>query len=467
MEYLSTRGEDTNARFESVLLNGLARDGGLYLPKSWPKFSTSEIAEMTKLDYYQIAGRIISKFTEGDLNIDEVTELAKETYKDFTHPDVAPLIPLEDGLYALELFHGPTIAFKDYAMQFLARAFQRALSKNGRYSVILGATSGDTGSAALHAFQNLETVDIFILFPNGRVSPIQQRQMTSLAGLGAHAVCVTGDFDTCQDIVKACFNDHDFRDRVNLSAINSINWARLIPQIVYYFTSAIKLGAPGQKVAFSVPTGNFGNIFAGWAAGQMGLPIEKLIVASNRNDILTRFFEKGEMKRETVQKSLSPSMDIQVSSNFERLLFELLGRDADLCSAKMREFAKTGNFDVSAEQLDTAKQIFAAYRVRDTQIISKIKSLYDNHGIIFDPHSAVGLDAAVSARGDKTVANNIPIISLACAHPAKFPDAVEKAIGIRPKLPEHMQDLMDKEENKIDTDGTVEAIQTLIYKNKR
>ena len=461
MEYLSTRGEDNNAGFDSVLLNGLARDGGLYLPKSWPKFSNSEISEMRNLDYYQIAGQIISKFTEGDLKISEVTQLTKKSYKNFAHPDVAPLTPLEDGLYSLELFHGPTIAFKDYAMQFLAQAFQRALAKTGRHSVILGATSGDTGSAALQAFQNLD------LFPNGRVSPIQQRQMTSLAGLGAHAVCVTGDFDTCQDIVKACFNDHFFRDNVNLSAINSINWARLVPQIVYYFTSALKLGAPKQKVAFSVPTGNFGNVFAGWAASQMGLPIERLIVASNKNDILTRFFETGEMKREKVQKSLSPSMDIQVSSNFERLLFELLGRDANLCTAKMKQFTSMGNFDVSSKQLEIAKEIFSAYRVKDKQTTKRIKSLYDNHGIIFDPHSAIGLDAAFSARKDKILPNNTPIISLACAHPAKFPDAVEKAIGIRPQLPEHLQDLMDREESKKDIDGTVEATKRLIIENKR
>ena len=467
MEYLSTRGEDNNTQFDGALLSGLARDGGLYLPKSWPKFTSSEIAAMRGLDYYQIAGEIISKFTKGDLTLDEVTQLAKESYKNFTHPDVAPLTPLRDGLYALELFHGPTIAFKDYAMQFLARAFERALAKTGRHSVILGATSGDTGSAALQAFQNLDSVDIFILFPNGRVSPIQQQQMTSLAGLGAHAVCVTGDFDICQDIVKACFNDHQFRDTVNLSAINSINWARLVPQIVYYFTSALKLGAPEQKVAFSVPTGNFGNIFAGWAAGQMGLPIEKLIVASNRNDILTRFFENGRMTRDTVQQSLSPSMDIQVSSNFERLLFEVLGRDADLCAEKMNAFATTGNFDVSIEQLETAKETFVAYRVDDAQTTSKIKSLYDYHGIIFDPHSAVGLHAAASARDDKIVPTDIPIISLACAHPAKFPDAVEKAIGIRPDLPEHLRDLMDRKETKTEIDGTVEATQKLIYENIR
>ena len=467
MEYLSTRGEDNNTTFEGVLLNGLARDGGLYLPKSWPTFNSSEIANMQGLPYHEIAALIISKFTGDDINYREVADLTTATYANFMHPEVAPLKFIEDGLYALELFHGPTIAFKDYAMQFLARTFQKALSKSGKRSVILGATSGDTGSAALQAFQNLDSIDIFILFPNGRVSPIQQKQMTSLAGLGAHAICVSGDFDTCQDIVKGCFNDHYFRDEVNLSAINSINWARLIPQIVYYFTSAVELGAPDQKVAFSVPTGNFGNIFAGWAAKQMGLPIDRLIVASNRNDILPRFFENGKMVREKVHQSLSPSMDIQVSSNFERLLFELLERDAELCALKMKEFASTGFFDISLGQLKVAKEIFAAYRVDDAKTTRRIKFLYDHYGMIFDPHSAVGLEAAKAARDDEVVSKNIPIISLACAHPAKFPDAVENAIGVRPELPQHLFDLMDRQESKVDIDGKVEAIKELIFINKR
>ena len=467
MEYLSTRGEDRNFSFESVLLNGLARDGGLYLPEKWPKFSFSEISEMQGLAYHEIASLIISKFTGNDLNIEEISQLTKKSYENFTHSEVAPLSYLEGGLYSLELFHGPTLAFKDYAMQFLARAFQQSLAKTGKRSVILGATSGDTGSAALQAFQNHDSIDIFILFPNGRVSPVQEKQMTSLAGVGAYAICVDGDFDICQDIVKACFNNHKFRDSVNLSAINSINWARLVPQIVYYFTSALKLGAPQQKVAFSVPTGNFGNIFAGWAANKMGLPIDKLIIASNRNDILTRFFENGRMKRERVQPSLSPSMDIQVSSNFERLLFELLGRDAQLCAAKMKEFATKGIFEVSTEHIKKLKETFAAYRINDIQTMRTIKSLFDDYGIMFDPHSAVGLCAAKSARRDKIIPEHIPIISLACAHPAKFPDVVEKAIGISPEIPKQLSDLMNRQDTKIDIDAETKAIQEMIIKKKR
>jgi threonine synthase len=300
---------------------------GLYLPTSYPRFSDEEIAAMRGLSYAELAGLVMARFTDGEIEADELTAMAADAYAGFDDPVVAPLRHLTGDIHVLELFHGPTIAFKDYAMQFLARAFDRALRRSAQQAVILGATSGDTGSAALEAFQGRDAIDVFILFPEGRVSPVQQRQMTSVIAEGAHAVAVHGDFDDCQAIVKQLFNQHDFRDSVNLSAVNSINWARLMPQIVYYFSAALALGAPQQKVAFSVPTGNFGNVFAGYVARQMGLPIERLIVASNQNDILTRFFEQGAMRREAVNPSLSPSMDIQVSSNFERLLFEMLGRD--------------------------------------------------------------------------------------------------------------------------------------------
>ena len=287
MEFISTRGKDGPISFETALLNGLARDGGLYLPVSWPRFNLDEIRQMRDLSYSDLAGLIMSRFTDGEIDQVEMTSLARQSYADFTHPDVAPLRPLAENIHILELFHGPTIAFKDYAMQFLSRVFDRALTRQNRTAVILGATSGDTGSAALEAFKGRDSVDVFILFPNGRVSPVQQKQMTSISAKGAHAVAVSGDFDDCQDMVKACFNDVVFRDEMNLSAVNSINWARLMPQIVYYFASALKVGAPEQTVAFCVPTGNFGNVFAGWVAAKMGLPIEKFIVASNRNDILT------------------------------------------------------------------------------------------------------------------------------------------------------------------------------------
>ena len=314
--------------------------------------------------YAELAGLIMSRFTEGDIDQAEMTELA-QTYAGFTHPDVAPLKPVSDNLHVLELFYGPTIAFKDYAMQFLSRAFDRALTRQNRTAVILGATSGDTGSAALEAFKGRASVDVFILFPDGRVSPVQQKQMTSVSADGAHAVAVSGDFDDCQDMVKSCFNDAAFRDEMNLSAVNSINWARLMPQIVYYFSSALEVGAPDQPVAFSVPTGNFGNVFAGWVAAQMGLPVERFIVASNRNDILTRFFATGTMVRQAVDPSLSPSMDIQVSSNFERLLFELLDREGARVADLMQQFAQAGSFAVAEDVLRDALSIFSGFCLDD------------------------------------------------------------------------------------------------------
>ncbi|MEL0234608.1 MAG: threonine synthase, partial [Alphaproteobacteria bacterium] len=363
-------------------------------------------------------------------------------------------------------FHGPTIAFKDYAMQFLSRAFDRALQSAGKQAVILGATSGDTGSAALEAFQGREAVDIFILFPDGRVSPVQQRQMTSVDAAGAHAVAVAGDFDDCQAIVKALFNDHGFRDKVGLSAVNSINWARLMPQIVYYFKAALELGAPDRKVAFSVPTGNFGNVFAGYVAMQMGLPVERLIIASNRNDILTRFFENGAMQRETVTPSLSPSMDIQVSSNFERLLFELLGRDGARVAEIMARFSDTGQFDLPAEAMKAAHEEFAAYRLNDEGTVAEIAASAKD-GMVLDPHSAVGVSAARRAVADGTVPAGVPVVALACAHPAKFDSAVTQATGTPPALPPHLADLMDRPEKMHHADATADAVRDLVLARRR
>ena len=467
MQYISTRGSDGPLSFEDALLNGLARDGGLYLPVEIPSFTSDEIAAMADMSYVEVAGQVMSRFTDGEIDAAEITALAKAAYADFTHPEIAPLRSIEGNLHVLELFHGPTIAFKDYAMQFLSRIFDRALSKKGKRAVILGATSGDTGSAALEAFKNRDTVDVFILFPDGRVSPVQQKQMTSVIAEGAHAVAVKGDFDDCQALVKSCFNDHAFRDSVNLSAVNSINWARLMPQIVYYFTSALKVGAPKQEVAFSVPTGNFGNVFAGWVAGQMGLPIAKLIVASNRNDILTRFFASGEMKREMVVPSTSPSMDIQVSSNFERLLFELLDRDGARCAEMMRQFAETGQFQVTDALMARAHEAFAAYRLDDAQTAAEIQRTMAETDMVIDPHSAVGLGAARMARAEGLVAGDIPIISLACAHPAKFPDAVNKATNHYPALPDTLSDLMERDERIYHAENDRDKVQQLVREHKR
>ena len=467
MQFISTRGNDGPVSFETALLNGLARDGGLYLPVNWPRFSVDEIRDMQDMSYADLAGLVMSRFTDGDIDQAEMTELARQTYAGFTHRDVAPLKPVADNIHVLELFYGPTIAFKDYAMQFLSRAFDRALTRQNRTAVILGATSGDTGSAALEAFKGRKSVDVFILFPDGRVSAVQQKQMTSVSADGAHAVAVTGDFDDCQDMVKACFNDTAFRDEMNLSAVNSINWARLMPQIVYYFSSAVKLGAPDRPVAFCVPTGNFGNVFAGWVAAQMGLPVERFIVASNRNDILTRFFATGTMERRSVDPSLSPSMDIQVSSNFERLLFELLDRDGPAVADIMQQFAQTGSFAVAESVLQNALSVFSGFCLDDEGTRAEIKTTYDQTGMIIDPHSAVGLAGARNARLSGLVGPDTPIISLACAHPAKFPEAVQSACGVHPALPDHLSDLMQRDEVMLRAENNIAAVQALLRAERR
>jgi threonine synthase len=467
MQYISTRGGDGPLGFEDTLLSGLARDGGLFVPQTYPQLSADDWRALKGKSYQEVATAIMARFTDGEIGNAEMAAMVEDTYKNFSHPDVAPLQNIGNGIHVCELFHGPTIAFKDYAMQFLSRAFDRALKARGKRAVILGATSGDTGSAALEAFQGRDFVDIFILFPDGRVSPIQERQMTSVVADGAFAVAVEGDFDACQDAVKALFRDLDFRDRVGLSAINSINWARLMPQIVYYVTSALALGAPDKPVAFSVPTGNFGNIFAGYVAKQMGLPISTLICASNRNDILTRFFESGAMERQSVEPSLSPSMDIQVSSNFERLLFEMLGRDHGAVQRLMAAFADTGRFDVAPEILASARQLFQAWRLDDDGTLAEIARVKTATGMVLDPHSAVGVYAAHQARDASSVDADTPIVALACAHPAKFPDAVEKATGERPALPPHLSDLMERETRVHHTSSQPQDIADFVDRMKR
>ncbi len=451
MQYISTRGGDAPLGYEDTLLTGLARDGGLFVPSFWPTLSRDEWRGLKGKSYCEVAVAIMAKFTGDDVPLAALKAMVDDTYAGFTDPQIAPLKDIGNNIHLCELFHGPTIAFKDYAMQFLSRSFDRALAARGRRAVILGATSGDTGSAALTAFQGRDFVDIFILFPDGRVSPIQQRQMTTVLADGAYAVAVKGDFDDCQDAVKSLFRDLDFRDEMGLSAINSINWVRLMPQIIYYATTALALGAPDQDVAFSVPTGNFGNIFAGYAAKQMGLPISTLICASNRNDILTRFFEHGVMERKPTTPSLSPSMDIQVSSNFERLLFELLDRDGESVKTAMTCFAETGRFNVAPDILVKAKTLFQAWRLDDQGILDEIARTKNETGIVLDPHSAVGVFAARMARtgaaGDQPrVDAATPIVALACAHPSKFPDAVAAATGAHPDLPPHLSDLMERQE---------------------
>ncbi|MDB9869687.1 threonine synthase [Alphaproteobacteria bacterium] len=446
MNYLSTRGGQSSLQYEDVLLSGLARDGGLFMPEEWPTFSHSELNEMKKLSYSELAAKIMTPFIQPSLSHSEVLKICNEIYSKFTNDEVAPLKKMEDNLFILELFHGPTLAFKDYAMQFLSKAFNVALTKNKQRAVILGATSGDTGSAALEAFKGKDNVDIFILFPDGKVSPVQQKQMTRINDLGAHALSVKTDFDGCQEIVKDCFEDLKFKDQISLSAINSINWVRLLPQIVYYFYSALKVGAPDQEVAFSVPTGNFGNILAGWMAKKIGLPISNLICGSNQNDILTRFFNNGVMERQNVNPSFSPSMDIQVSSNFERLLFEILDRDAIKVKQEMNNFKKNGIFSIPKEIMLKVNYLFSAYMISNNETLDIIKNTFENYNYILDPHSAIGFGSAKKALNEKVISSSTPIISLACAHPSKFPDVIKKAINIEPQLPDHLKELMVSKE---------------------
>jgi threonine synthase len=442
LHYISTRGDAPALAFDDVLLTGLARDGGLYVPESWPQFSASDLETMRHLSYPDLACRIMTPFLGGTIPEDDFAEMVAGAYASFVSKDVVPMVDMGDGHWLMELFHGPTLAFKDVALQLLGRLFDHVLQRRGERITIVGATSGDTGSAAIEACKDREAIDIVMLYPFGRVSEVQQRQMTTVASANIHNVAIEGTFDDCQDLVKACFNDLPFRDEVHLSAVNSINWARIMAQIVYYFHAGLKLGAPGKSVGFAVPTGNFGNVFAGYAAHLMGLPVDQFIVASNRNDILFRFFEKNAMEMEAVVPTLSPSMDIQVSSNFERLLFDLLDRDGVKVSDAMAEFRHSGKLAIAESTWKKSRERFDAYRVDDAMTSEVIDRVYRESGILIDPHTAVGVEAARMKRHDPAQA----MVSLATAHPSKFPGAVKEAAGVTPELPAHLSDLFEREE---------------------
>ncbi len=442
MRYISTRGVAPALNFDSVLLAGLARDGGLYVPSAWPRLSAAEWRKLQGRPYVEIAQRLLQPFVGPALSQRDLNAIIADSYRGFDHPAVAPLRQIADNDWLLELFHGPTLAFKDYALQVVGRLFDHVLKKQRARTTIVGATSGDTGSAAIEACRDRDAIDIFILYPQGRVSDVQRRQMTTVPSANVHAIAVEGTFDDCQDMVKAMFNDTAFRDRLHLSAVNSINWARIAAQIVYYASAALALGAPGRPVAFSVPTGNFGNVFAGYGAKRMGLPVERFVIGSNRNDILHRMLTTGTMKMETVEPSLSPSMDIQVSSNFERLLFELSGRKGKAVTAMLERFRADRSLKLPRDQYAVLKKLFTAARADDEKTLATIKRVYDTTGMLIDPHTAVGIVASEAQRGNRAV----PMVSVATAHPAKFPDAVEKATGIRPPLPPHMADLMQRKE---------------------
>ncbi len=462
MRYVSTRGRAPALGFVDVLLAGLARDGGLYVPETWPRIEAHQIAALAGRPYHEVAFDIIRRFTGGEIADSDLKAMTEAAYAGFGHPAVTPLSQLAPGHFLCELHHGPTLAFKDVAMQLIARLMDHALAARGARATIVGATSGDTGAAAIEAFRGRAAVDVVILFPDGRVSPVQRRQMTTLTDDNVHALAVAGTFDDCQSIVKALFNDHRFRDRVALAGINSINWARIVAQVVYYFVAAVALGSPHRKVSFAVPTGNFGDVFAGFVAQRMGLPVETLAVATNVNDILVRTLETGRYEVRGVMATQSPSMDIQVSSNFERLLFEATGRDAEAVARMMEGLGQSGAFTVPADALAEIRALFVAGRTDEAATAATIADVQARCGILLDPHTAVAVAVA-----ENHIRDGVPMVTLATAHPAKFPDAVEAATGIRPALPERLADLMERPERVTKVAADVGAVAALVAARSR
>ncbi len=456
MRYVSTRGQAPELSFEEAMLTGLARDGGLYVPATVPVMSKGDIAALAGLPYEEIAFRVMRPFVEGSFTDQEFADIIARAYDGFGHDARAPLVQLGPNHFLLELFHGPTLAFKDFAMQLIGQLFQAALAKRGERVTIVGATSGDTGSAAIEAFRGLDAVDVFIMYPHGRVSDVQRRQMTTPVETNVHALAVHGDFDDCQARLKDMFNDFEFRDRVKLAGVNSINWGRVLAQVVYYFSAATALGAPHRSVSFTVPTGNFGDIFAGYIARKMGLPIDRLVIATNQNDILHRTLQTGAYSTKGVTPSISPSMDIQVSSNFERVLFDAYGRDGGAVAQVMDELKASGAFTISQGAIDMLRETFVSGRASEQETMATIKDMHRQTGEILCPHSAVGVKVAREHLGDE------PMITLATAHPAKFPAAVEEACGIHPPLPARMSDLFEREERFTEVDNDLGALTKLI-----
>jgi len=458
MQYVSTRGHAPRLGFEDVTLAGLASDGGLYVPEQWPSLSTAEIAALRGLSYVDTAVAVMRPFVAGALDDAALKSLCEAAYGRFAHAAVVPLKQLDHRQWLLELFHGPTLAFKDVALQLLGLLFERFLASRDTHLTVIGATSGDTGSAAIDALAGRAKVDIFMLHPRGRVSEVQRRQMTTVLAPNVHNIAIEGSFDDAQALVKAMFAHQSFAGRFNLSAVNSINWARLMAQIVYYFHAAVQLGAPDRKVAFSVPTGNFGDVFAGYVAARMGLPIERLIVATNVNDILHRALSTGDYSVGTVTPTAAPSMDIQVSSNFERLLFDLHGRDGEALGASMKGFEASKRFSLSQGMRDEAATLFSSTRIDADRMQLAMRWAHDRANETIDPHSAIGLAAAQDAKLDPEV----PVITLATAHPAKFGDAVERATGVRPILPARIGELFERQERYAVLPATIDAIEGFV-----
>lgn len=462
MKYISTRGEAPSLGFCDALLAGLASDGGLYVPQEWPKFSKKQIRAMRGMSYQDIAFTVLSPFVDGEIDGKRFRAMIDEAYATFRHPAIAPLVQTGPNDFVLELFHGTTLAFKDVAMQLLARLMDHVLAERGQRATIVGATSGDTGGAAIDAFAGRDRTDIFILFPHGKVSPVQQRQMTTSSAGNVHALAVKGTFDDCQNLVKAMFNDKGFRDRMQLSGVNSINWARIMAQIVYYFTSAIALGAPDKKISFTVPTGNFGDIFAGFVAKRMGLPIDRLVIATNDNDILARTLKTGRYEMRDVVATTSPSMDIQISSNFERLLFEASDRDPAEIRTLMGGLKQSGAFQIGDKALKTIRKEFRAGRATQRQVAKTIAETLESTGYLLDPHTATGVHVS-----KKNARASSPMVTLATAHPAKFPAAVKSASGIDPALPTWLADMMQREERYEILDPELAKVEAYIGSHSR
>jgi threonine synthase len=446
--------------FQDALLTGLARDGGLYVPEVWPQLSADDLRALAEMDYPAAAARILAPFAEG-IGVERLAAMIDEAYAVFDDPGVVPLRPIGEGQWLMELFHGPTLAFKDVAMQLLGRLFDHVLEQRNQRVTIVGATSGDTGSAAIEACRDHQAIDIFILYPEGRVSEVQRRQMTTVLSDNVHNIAIQGTFDDCQALVKQMFDDLAFRDEIAMSAVNSINWARVVAQVVYYVTSAVALGAPETPVSFVVPTGNFGCVFAGYGAARMGLPVHRLVVATNRNDILHRFFQSGEYRTDGVVATQSPSMDIQVASNFERLLFDLAERDGEVVRGYMDGLANEGGFRVGRAELDRARKIFDSHRVDEETTTATIAELHRETGILIDPHTAVALRAA------RDLDLPGPVVTLATAHPAKFPEAVERACGVRPELPAALADIYQREERYTVLPNDLARVQAHVRQHRR
>lgn len=454
MRYVSTRGGSPALGFEEVMLAGLAPDGGLYVPERWPRLEPAEIAALRNLSYPELVTRVAEPFCAGEVG--GLLEAAREAYAGFD--SLVPLTELGDDLWLLELFWGPTLAFKDYALQLLGRLVDDALVRRGRRAIVLGATSGDTGSAAIEACRDRESVDIVVLHPAGRVSEVQRRQMTTVLSPNVHNVAIRGTFDDCQRLVKGLLGDPVLRGELSLTSANSINWVRILGQVAYYFAAAVALGSPERPVSFAVPTGNFGNVFSAYAAMQMGLPVDRLIVGTNRNNVVARFLQHGRLQAETVVPTITPAMDIQVPSNLERLLFDLHGRDPDALRSLMSDFQEQGRAAISAERLEVLGRFMVGAWSSEEVTRQAIATAHERYGVLLDPHTAIGFDAA-GAVGRR---EGVPVVCLGTAHPAKFPEAVTEATGVRPSLPSRLADLADREERFVELAADQRELEALV-----